>query len=108
MKKNTEMLMKAFISATKEMSESCLKMYDFRVKTNTTDKEGLSQKEAISLFKLIYGMSKGVDTISTLNSHHSEDMESITLTSSFFGSHKDGSPNILNTVSIEACMFMNI
>ena len=106
MKKNTTMLMKLFISATKEMSESCLKMYDFKVKTNTTDKEGLSQKEAISLFKLLYGMSKGVDTISTLNSHHSADMESITLTASFF--HEDGSPTILNTVSIDACIFMNI
>ena len=99
MKKNTTMLMKAFISATKGD-------YTFRVKTSSSEKEDLNQKEAISLFKMLYGMSNGVDTISTLNSHHSADMESITLTTSFF--HKDGSPTILNIVSIEACMYMNI
>ena len=93
------MLMKAFISATKGD-------YTFRVRTSSSEKKDLSQKEAISLFQMLYEMSNGVDVISTLNSHHSADVERITITSTFF--HEDDSPTVVNTVSIDVCMFMSV
>ena len=94
MKKSTEILLKNFITLTKGYTE-------FKVNSSTTEKKELSKKESISIYTLLYSMSKGDDKISAISCYNSDDMLQITLSSSFF--LKDGEVHI---VSLEATLII--